>query len=136
MRIVAFPQFDEFVAEVASRVGASAEPPPEARYALVSPRAEGGVVRLRDRAMNSLDADGDVVLSIPAGDEGLARDFLVRVRAGADAGISFAGAHEFESDNPDALSMVAGGTTALIYFTETAPGVFAVARKTVERILA
>jgi hypothetical protein len=133
VKIVFMPQFKSLLewlgGQVSERVTESVG------YLIADCPVADGKARLADRSMNAVAlAGGSVVLRVPDVVPGKARDFLARLVASADTDISVEGAEAVESDNPDVLGTVSAGETVLLYFTETAAGVFAVSRKAVERI--
>lgn len=139
MTTVCIMQMDELIEAVKSSGGV---PPAEAsrlaedasRYGFNAAAAEGGRCVLADRAMNLVEADGGVLeLALPPPVEGKARDLVAKIRAGAETELSVSGA-EFEGDDPDAFAPVPAGGCAVLCLTETEPGVFMAARKTLERV--
>lgn len=133
MKLIVFDQWDKLVAMFKSMAGKAATEKSQYAFNRVMP-VEGRAL-LMDRAMNNISVSGgSVVLQVPDIIPGKARDFLVRVTAEADTDIAFTGAEAFEGDNDDVLMPPNAGETVIYFFTETAPDVFLVARRPVERI--
>ena len=102
-------------------------------YAFRTVTPEGGVVTLEDRTVSSLAvAGGTTKVILPGPVPGRARDFLLRVSATGENSLRFEGG-EFEGE-AGALDAPADGSSALLVFTETAPGTFLVTRRALTRI--
>lgn len=110
-------------------------------YRLIEKNAEGGAVLLSDQGITSVSItqSDNVRLVIPPRNDGVARDFLVRVTCNdiniedSPPQVSF-GAQDgevvrFEAADEDVLAIQKGAN--IFSFTETAPSVFLVARKQV-----
>lgn len=110
-------------------------------YRLIEKNAEGGAVLLSDQGITSVSItqSDNVRLVIPPRNDGVARDFLVRVTCNdiniedSPPQVSF-GAQDgevvrFEAADEDVLAIQEGAN--IFSFTETAPSVFLVARKQV-----
>lgn len=133
MEVAILPQ----LRSIGAGVGANVSP----RYRLVQKEAQDGVVRLEDRAITAVNItqSDDLILAIPEKEDGVARDFLVRVTCNdiniedSPPQVSF-GAQDgevvrFEAADEDVLAIQKGAN--IFSFTETAPSVFLVARKQV-----
>ena len=133
MKLCLFPQWDNLVSFMRNLARHSAADICQRNFVRIKP--VDGHALLTDRAMNALSLTGEAVtLQVPDIIPGKARDFLVRVTAEADTDIAFTGAEAFEGDNDDVLMPPNAGETVIYFFTETAPDVFLVARRPVERI--
>lgn len=133
MGVIVFNQWEKLLYLLRSIATASAAD--KSQYAIVRLMPEDGHALLTDRAMNALALTGEAVtLQMPDMIPGKARDFLVRVTAETESDLLFTGAEAFEGDNQDVLMPPNAGETVIYFFTETAPDVFLVARRLVERI--
>ena len=133
MGVIVFNQWEKLLSLLRSIATASAAD--KSQYAIVRLMPEDSRSLLTDRAMNTLTLTGETVtLQMPDMIPGKARDFLVRVTAEAESELLFTGAEAFEGDNQDVLMTPNAGETVIYFFTETAPDVFLVARRPVERI--
>lgn len=133
MGVIVFNQWEKLLSLLRSIATASAAD--KSQYAIVRLMPEDGHALLTDRAMNALVLTGEAVtLQMPDMIPGKARDFLVRVTAETESDLLFSGAEAFEGDNQDVLMPPNAGETVIYFFTETAPDVFLVARRPVERI--
>ena len=102
-------------------------------YALRTVTPDGGVVTLEDRTAGSLAVTGGVTkVVLPDPVPGRARDFLLRVSATGENELRFEGG-TFEGE-AGALDAPADGSSALLVFTETAPGTFLVTRRVLQGI--
>ena len=104
-------------------------------YALrtVTPDDGTGVVTLEDRTAGSLAVTGGVTkVLLPDPVSGRARDFLLRVSATGENELRFEGG-TFEGE-AGALDAPTDGSSALLVFTETAPGTFLVTRRVLQRL--
>lgn len=102
-------------------------------YAFRTVTPDGGVVTLEDRTVSSLAVTGGVTkVVLPDPVPGRARDFLLRVSATGENELRFEGG-TFEGE-AGALDAPADGSSALLVFTETAPGTFLVTRRALQRI--
>ena len=133
MKLCLFPQWDDLVSFMRNLARHSAADICQRNFVRIKP--VDGHALLTDRAMNALALTGEAVtLQMPDMIPGKARDFLVRVTAEAESDLLFTGAEAFEGDNQDVLMPPNAGETVIYFFTETAPDVFLVARRPVERI--
>ena len=133
MKLCLFPQWDDLVSFMRNLARHSAADICQRNFVRIKP--VDGHALLTDRAMNVLALTGEAVtLQMPDMIPGKARDFLVRVTAETECELLFAGAEAFEGDNQDVLMPPNAGETVIYFFTETAPDVFLVARRPVERI--
>ena len=133
MKLCLFPQWDDLVSFMRNLSRHSAADICQRNFVRIKP--VDGHALLTDRAMNTIALTGEAVtLQMPDMIPGKARDFLVRVTAEAESDLLFTGAEAFEGDNQDVLMPPNAGETVIYFFTETAPDVFLVARRPVERI--
>jgi hypothetical protein len=133
MKLCLFPQWDDLVSFMRNLARHSAADICQRNFVRIKP--VDGHALLTDRAMNVLALTGEAVtLQMPDMIPGKARDFLVRVTAETESELYFTGAEAFEGDNQDVLMPPNAGETVIYFFTETAPDVFLVARRPVERI--
>ncbi|MBR3921985.1 MAG: hypothetical protein IKJ45_02640 [Kiritimatiellae bacterium] len=133
MKLCLFPQWDDLVSFMRNLARHSAADICQRNFVRIKP--VDGHALLTDRAMNALALTGEAVtLQMPDMIPGKARDFLVRVTAETESDLLFTGAEAFEGDNQDVLMPPNAGETVIYFFTETAPDVFLVARRPVERI--
>lgn len=133
MKLCLFPQWDDLVSFMRKLARHSAADICQRNFVRIKP--VDGHALLTDRAMNALALTGEAVtLQMPDMIPGKARDFLVRVTAETESDLLFTGAEAFEGDNQDVLMPPNAGETVIYFFTETAPDVFLVARRPVERI--
>lgn len=110
-------------------------------YRLIEKNAEGGAVLLSDQGITSVSItqSDSVRLVIPPRNDGVARDFLVRVTCNdiniedSPPQVSFGALDgevvRFEAADEDVLAIQKGAN--IFSFTETAPSIFLVARKQV-----
>ena len=133
MKLCLFPQWNNLVSFMRNLSRQSAADICQWNYVRIKP--VDGHALLTDRVMNALTLTGEAVtLQMPDIIPGKARDFLVRVTAETESELYFTGAEAFEGDNQDVLMPPKAGETVIYFFTETAPDVFLVARRPVERI--
>lgn len=133
MKLCLFPQWDDLVSFMRNLARHSAADICQRNFVRIKP--VDGHALLTDRAMNAIALTGEAVtLQMPDMIPGKARDFLVRVTAETESDLLFTGAEAFEGDNQDVLMPPNAGETVIYFFTETAPDVFLVARRPVERI--
>ena len=133
MKLCLFPQWDDLVSFMRNLARHSAADICQRNFVRIKP--VDGHALLTDRAMNNLTLTGEAVtLQMPDMIPGKARDFLVRVTAETECELLFTGAEAFEGDNQDVLMPPNAGETVIYFFTETAPDVFLVARRPVEKI--
>ena len=133
MKLCLFPQWDDLVSFMRNLARHCAADICQRNFVRIKP--VDGHALLTDRAMNALALTGEAVtLQMPDMIPGKVRDFLVRVTAETESDLLFTGAEAFEGDNQDVLMPPNAGETVIYFFTETAPDVFLVARRPVERI--
>ena len=102
-------------------------------YAFRTVTPDGGVVTLENRTAGSLAVTGGATrVLLPDSVPGRARDFLLRVSATGENELRFEGG-TFEGE-AGALDAPADGSSALLVFTETAPGTFLVTRRVLQRL--
>lgn len=102
-------------------------------YALRTVTPDDGTVTLDDRTVSSLAVTGGATrVLIPDPVPGRARDFLLRVSATGENELRFEGG-TFEGE-AGALDAPTDGSSALLVFTETAPGTFLVTRRVLQRL--
>lgn len=132
MRVTIFDQWEKLCALLTNMAGKAAAVKSAYRFNRVE--GESGRAFLVDRSMNALSVlGGSTVVNMPPLVPETAREFLLRVTAVGENTLSFVGADAFEGD-ANALDPPGNGETVVYFFTETAPGVFLVARKCAARI--
>ena len=117
MKILLFHQYDQLLAKFRAVAKGCARDAADWKICRVS--ASGGIVHLRNHAMNVLTITGrETRIVVPDIEPERARQFCLRVTAEGDNTITFTGAEAFEAADADALLPPADGKTVIYCFTE------------------
>jgi hypothetical protein len=128
--------YDGYAATIAGKADAA-----DLRYALVTKAIDNGAVSLDDRAINAVAVSSSLAsltVNFPAATSGKARDFGVRltVASGITTAPQLVLPQGVVCENADgtAPEIGADGAATILYFTETAAGVFLVKGEVVQTI--